>query len=168
MKKFLSIIIGLLIGVGITIGMLKIDKASKYDSEFKKIILNNNEFQHKKITIDIGKEGPIKYYLDPNEMTIYLRLYNDLDRENITFDTADLQVIASQNSKRSAWKKVEAGSLLYDRGPHIIPLNLEIKLPKDAIYHFYVHRGYVNIYSNKEKIAEIELEFINSRYPKIN
>ena len=46
----------------------------------------------------------------------------------------------------------------------IIPLSLEINIPKDRIYQYSVWNGKVKIISNENVLTNINIKVINSKY----
>ena len=128
----------------------------------EKVNLRNDK--HVECVVDIAKMGILKYYLEPYVFTVYLRCKNDINAENISYKTENINAFLSQGSKKGLWKQIREDEHLTENKNKIIPLSLEINIPKDMIYQYSVWNGKVKIISNENVLTIINIKVINSKY----
>lgn len=163
MNKLIKIIVTAVITVLIIFFLNDLKKQNNYDRYFKSVDLSQNNTVT--YVIDIAKMGTIKYYLQPDTFSMYLKLKNDCCLDNISFKLDNLKAVASQSSKKGEWKKLDSGSVLQVKDDRYIPLNLEINIPTDK-RSYQLHDGSIIILQNEKIIKIIELKFVNSKYKK--
>lgn len=156
--KNIVLVIGIL-GAMFLLGNFK--EENNFDRYFKSIDLTQN----KKIEyeIDINKMGQLKRYLQPEVLSLHLRLKNEHKFSNLSFKFENLQAIVSQNSKKSEWKEIIPGEILKTEGKNIL-LNLEVSVPSNTYKVYNFNTGKIFITSNDKIVKEIRLNFVDSRY----
>ena len=118
------------------------------DRSFKKIVLNKNKSVE--YTVDVGKMGLLKYWLEPNVFSVALRCQTEDDTLKLRCETEGVDVIISQGSKK--------------RSKNTVPINLEIAVPSKNIYRRNVQEGKIKIWNQDELYSVINLKIVNSRY----
>lgn len=114
--------------------------------------------------VDIGKMGMLKYWLEPNIMTVGLRCHTTDAVIGLRCEVEGIRAIVSQAGKKGRWKSLQADDILVQRGKNILPLNLELSVAADNINRKNVQNGKVKLWSKDELYAVINLQIINSRY----
>ena len=119
-------------------------------------------------TIDIGKMGSVKYLVEPNVMTLYLRCKVPDDVKNLTCEVEGIENFASQGSKKGVWKKLDSNiTLKKGQWGDFIPLNLELAVPRSDISQYDVGKGIVNFYNEGTHFAKLDVKIINSKIKQI-
>ena len=134
------------------------------DNDVVREKVNLRKDKHVECVVDIAKMGILKYYLEPYVFTVYLRCKNDINAENISYKTKNINSFVSQGSKKGLWKQIREDEYLTENKNKIIPLSLEINIPKDMIYQYSVWNGKVKIISNENVLTIINIKVINSKY----
>lgn len=132
------------------------------DRSFKKIVLNKNKSVE--YTVDVGKMGLLKYWLEPNVFSVVLRCQTEDDTLKLRCETEGVDVIISQGSKKGIWKKLKSEDVLVKRSKNTVPINLEIAVPSKNIYRRNVQEGKIKIWNQDELYSVINLKIVNSRY----
>lgn len=120
----------------------------------------------KEYVVDIGKCGTLKYYLQPNVMTVYFRIQEQ--DKNLSYrisSVEDMKMFVSQNYKKGIWTETKEGEKLKS-DKRSIPLNLEISIPRDKVYRHDVAKTSIAIFSGNVEKGSIKLKVINSKYAK--
>ena len=131
------------------------------DRSFKKIVLNKNKSVE--YTVDVGKMGLLKYWLEPNVFSVALRCQTEDDTLKLRCETEGVDVIISQGSKKGIWKKLKSEDVLVKRSKNTVPINLEIAVPSKNIYRRNVQEGKIKIWNQDELYSVINLKIVNSR-----
>ena len=119
-------------------------------------------------TLDVGKMGVVKYLVEPNVMTIYLRCKVPAGIEDLRCEVTGVENFASQGSKKGVWKAVGNEEILkVEPKGKTIPLNLEIAVPCDDVYKYDVGVGKVTFTNEGYPYAVLNIKIINSTYVKI-
>ena len=119
-------------------------------------------------TLDVGKMGVVKYLVEPNVMTIYLRCKVPAGIEDLRCEVTGVENFASQGSKKGVWKAVVKDEILkVEPKGKTIPLNLEIAVPRDDVYKYDVGVGKVTFTNEGATYAVLNIKIINSKYVKI-
>ena len=118
-------------------------------------------------TLDVGKMGVVKYFVEPNIMTLYLRCKVPSEVKALRCEVTGFENFASQGSKKGVWKAVAKDELLkIEPKGNTIPLNLEIAVPRDDIYKHNVGVGKVTFTNDGTPYAVLKIKIINSKYVK--
>lgn len=158
---------GILLAILMILMMFVLEKLAdenKNDKLFRNIDLTQNIQQQEECILDINNMGVIKYYIEPNIMTIYLRIKVNKDMNEVSFVTNGIQAIISQSSKKGIWSKLNEGDILNKNDKSVIPLNIELKVPRENIYRHDIMNGNLKILNKKEEITNINIKVINSKY----
>ena len=125
-------------------------------------VLNKNKSVE--YTVDVGKMGLLKYWLEPNVFSVALRCQTEDDTLKLRCETEGVDAIISQGSKKGIWKKLKSEDVLVKRSKNTVPINLEIAVPSKNIYRRNVQEGKIKIWNQDELYSVINLKIVNSRY----
>ena len=116
-------------------------------------------------TLDIGKMGVVKYFVEPNVMTLYLRCKVPASAQDLRCEIEGIENFASQGSKKGVWKAIAKDEVLkIEPKGKTIPLNLEIAVPREDVYKRDVANGKIHFYSGNKSFATLNVDIINSKY----
>lgn len=132
------------------------------DRSFHRIDLSKND--NVECSIDVGRMGLLKYWLEPNVFTVALRCRTGDDTLKLHCEVEGMDAIISQGSKKGLWKKLSSEDVLVKRSKNIIPINLEVAVPSKNIYRKNVQTGQIKIWNNDELYSVINLKIVNSKY----
>ena len=132
------------------------------DRSFHRIDLSKND--NVECSIDVGRMGLLKYWLEPNVFTVALRCRIGDDTLKLHCEAEGMDAIISQGSKKGLWKKLSSEDVLVKRSKNIIPINLEVAVPSKNIYRKNVQTGQIKIWNNDELYSVINLKIVNSKY----
>lgn len=133
------------------------------DRTFHKFALK--EGANNTYVLDVGKMGIVKYLVQPNIMTVYLRCKVPAQVGALRCEVEGIENFASQGSKKGVWKQVSSTDVL-EKGQwgDFVPLNLEIAVPREDIYKRNVANGKIHFYSGNNSFATLNVAIINSKY----
>ena len=163
MNKFNRKIISIVLVILTILAMFMLEKftdENKSDKVYQKIDLTQNYITD--CTIDINNMGIVKYYIEPNIVSVYLRI--KVDKIGRASCREKLDVIVSQGTKKGIWPKLNPEDELEKNKKNIIPLNLELRLPNEDIHQYNISQGKVKIIDKQKVIGEININIINSKY----
>lgn len=115
-------------------------------------------------TIDLGKQGAIKQLFNPNIYTLYLRLQTDT-KETLRCSGSGMEMFLSQGTKKGIWNELKPEDNLSSRGKWI-PLNVELRVPREALQHHDVAQGTLNFYTGQKEYAQVIIKVVNSGVQK--
>ena len=165
MNKFNRKIISIVLVILTILAMFMLEKftdENKSDKVYQKIDLTQNYITD--CTIDINNMGIVKYYIEPNIVSVYLLIKVDKNARNLSYTTEKLDVIVSQGTKKGIWPKLNPEDELEKNKKNIRPLNLELRLPNEDIHQYNISQGKVKIIDKQKVIGEININIINSKY----
>ena len=111
-------------------------------------------------TVDLGQQGVVKKLLNPNMYTLYLRLQTD-SKEPLLCSGSDMEMFLSQGTKKGIWTELLPSDALKSRSGRI-PLNVELRVPREALKNHDVAQGVLKFYSGQEEYARVIIKVINS------
>ena len=85
-------------------------------------------------------------------------------RKDLRYQLHDLDAQVSQAGKKSVWKPVDEKTVLKIDRRQILPLNLDIVLPKEKTKQYLVKEGKVILMAADMPVSEVKFRVINSRY----
>ena len=115
-------------------------------------------------TVDLGKQGAIKQFFNPNIYTLYLRLQTDA-KEPLRCNASGMEMFLSQGTKKGIWNELKPEETLKSRGKWI-PLNVELKVPREALKEHDVGQGVLKFYTGQKEYAQVIIKVVNSRVQK--
>ena len=133
------------------------------DRTFHKFALK--EGANNTYVLDVGKMGIVKYMVQPNIMTIYLRIKVPAEVEALRCEVDGIENFASQGSKKGVWEKLASADVLKKgQWGDFVPLNLELAVPRDDVYRHNVANGKVKFYDGNKEYSTLNIRVINSKY----
>ena len=115
--------------------------------------------------VDVGKMGIVKYMVQPNIMTVYLRVKVPAEVKALRCEVEGIENFASQGSKKGVWKKLSpADGLEKGQWGDFVPLNLELAIPRDDVYRHNVADGKVKFFDGDKEYSTLNIKVINSKY----
>ena len=115
-------------------------------------------------TVDLGKQGAIKQFLNPNIYTLYLRLQTDT-KEPLRCSGSGMEMFLSQGTKKGIWNELKQEETLKSRGKWI-PLNVELRVPREALKEHDVGQGTLKFHAGQKEYAQVIIKVVNSRVQK--
>lgn len=146
------------LSVVVMFALYGIKQENTYDRYFIRVNLDKQPQQE--LVIDMGKQGLLKRWLQPNKMTIYLTCKTQA--KDISCSVDNIDCLMSQSSKKGPWKELPKGAIL-EESFGALPLNMEITLPKDHLDKKLISQGSLKFYSKDKLYHEVSFKFINSR-----
>ncbi|CAK7042855.1 hypothetical protein [Phascolarctobacterium sp.] len=131
------------------------------DRNFQRLVLAKGK--NIEYTVDIARMGLLKYWLQPEYLTVSLRCQIEADADQLQYELTGIDAVVSQSGKKGNWKKLEPKDILVKRDKNTVPLNLEIVVPKGASGRQTVQPGSLRILASGELYSTIELRIINSQ-----
>lgn len=115
--------------------------------------------------VDVGKMGIVKYLVQPNIMTVYLRIKIPAEVKALRCEVDGIENFASQGSKKGVWKKLTTADFLVEgQWGAFVPLNIEITVPRDDVYRHDVANGNVKFFDGDKEYSTLNIKVINSKY----
>ena len=157
-KKWLLRIVLFLAMIAVMFGMTAIRSENARDRLNAKI--NLTEGKTATCTVDLGQQGAIKQLLNPNIYTLYLRLQTD-SKEPLFCSGSDMEMFLSQGTKKGIWTELSSSDALKSRDK-VIPLNVELRVPREALNKHDVAQGTLKFYAGQKEYAQVIIKVINS------
>ena len=122
--------------------------------------INLNKGKTATCTVDLGQQGVVKKLFNPNMYTLYLRLQTD-SNEPLLCSGSDMEMFLSQGTKKGIWTELLPSDALKSRNGWI-PLNVELRVPREALKKQDVAHGVLKFYAGQEEYARVIIKVINS------
>ena len=87
--------------LGVMFALLLVREMNAYDKGFTKLQLAKGA--QVSYVVDLGKEGGLKYLVQPNVYSAYLRLQPQTKNAKLTCRGEGLEMMLSQGSKKGVW-----------------------------------------------------------------
>ena len=161
-KKKMHTIVFFLLAVGIAIGagfFRTINDAERGRFSF--------QIQHGKkqlVTIDLAKQGIVKYYLQPGTITLYGRGKISLPDTKIRATFFGAKGFLLQGSKKSNWVELTEDMPVKSGKSGTIPLSVEVDFPYFKTRQYEVGKTVVEFWHDNQMVHSIDFRFINSKY----
>ena len=160
-KKWLKKIALFCAMLGVMFALLLVREMNAHDKGFTKLPLARNA--QATYVVDMGKEGGLKYFVQPNVYSAYLRLQPQTKNVKLTCRGEGLEMILSQGSKKGVWEKLGAQQVLQKQFG-ALPLSVELRVPRESVKQYHVGKGAIKLYEGEKLYATIAVEVVNSRY----
>lgn len=162
MNKWAKNIICFIVAILLMALLNFIKKDSTFDSVSKEIKLADTIECTE--TVDIAEFGILKYYLEPNVMTLSLKYKNvDMD-SNYKCELNNLNASVYQGSRKSFLRNITSDDNLSVDEKGSLQIILEISVPRSSVYKTNISSGHVKLYRNDEVISDCTVNIINSKY----
>ena len=125
-------------------------------------------------TVDLAQEGVLKRLLSPNIYALSLRIQPE-DKAKLRVEGSGMDMFLSQGSKKGIWTeltpadelqyKAGKGKNMQGQGKNInsnIPLNVELRVPLEALNRHDVAQGTLRFYAGQKEYAQVIIKVINS------
>lgn len=146
--------------LGFMFALLLVREMNVHDKGFTKLQLAKDA--QVSYVVDLGKEGGLKYLVQPNVYSAYLRLQPQKNVK-LTCRGEGLDMILSQGSKKGVWEKLGAQQVLQKQFG-ALPLSVELRVPRESVKQYHVGKGAIKLYEGEKLYATIAVEVVNSRY----
>lgn len=150
-----------LVAVLLMFGLAAFKTQNDGDRNFQRVVLAKGK--NIEYTVDLARMGLLKYWLQKEYLTISLRCQIEDDADKLQYELVGIDAVVSQSGKKGNWKKLETKDILVKRDKNIVPLNLEIAVPRGTSGKKTVQTGRVKILESGELYSTIELRIINSQ-----
>ena len=157
-KKWLLRIVLFLAMIAVMFGMTAIRSENARDRLNAKSNLTKGKTAT--CTVDLGQQGVVKKLLNPNMYTLYLRLQTD-SKEPLRCSGSDMEMFLSQGTKKGIWTELLPTDALRAKGA-AIPLNVELRVPREALNKHDVAQGTLKFYAGQKEYAQVIIKVINS------
>ncbi|WP_405379502.1 hypothetical protein [Phascolarctobacterium sp.] len=157
-KKWLlriSLFLGM---VCLMVAMTTLRSENNKDRLFSKVALEQGKAV--KLTVDLGKQGEIKYRVNPNVYTLYLRIAATADKLQV--EGSGMEMFLSQGTKKGIWTALEPTDILKQRRGEL-PLNVELKVPREKLERYHVAQGVLCFSDTRGEYGRINIEVVNSK-----
>lgn len=112
--------------------------------------------------IDLGKEGELKYLLQPNIYTLYLRLLPEDKQAQLRCECEGLQLLLSRSSKKGLWRKLTSDEMLKPYKGQM-SVSAELYFSPEQLKQRHVQQGKIKFYDQQGLYGTVVVEVINSR-----
>ena len=153
-------IVAFLLMAAVMVGLVFFRSENNYDKHYFRAKLARGQEVH--CRIDLGKEGELKYLLQPNIYTLYLRLLPEDKQAQLRCEGEGLQMLLSRSSKKGLWKKLAPDEMIKQyKGQMSVSAELYFSLEQLQKYH--VQQGKIKFYDAKGLYGTVVVDVINSR-----
>ena len=128
---------------------------------YKFDLRENAEYEQ---VVDLAEQGWVKYYLQPNSISLQGRFRSGELKEPLRAEFEGVPGYVSQGSKKNYWPEVKPDDALKVKGKGYSFLNVEVELPRTAVYSYHVGTAALTIKDKEERLTTVRFRFINSRY----
>ena len=109
-KQMLKRVVAFLLMAAVMVGLVFFRSEHNYDKHYFRAKLARGQEVH--CRIDLGKEGELKYLLQPNIYTLYLRLLPEDKQAQLRCEGEGLQMLLSRSSKKGLWRKLQPDEMI--------------------------------------------------------
>ena len=159
-KQMLKRVVAFLLMAGVMVGLGFFRSENNYDKHYFRAKLARGQEVH--CRIDLGKEGELKYLLQPNIYTLYLRLLPEDKQAQLRCEGEGLQLLLSRSSKKGLWRKLQPDEMIKQyKGQMSVSAELYFSLEQLQKYH--VQQGKIKFYDAHGLYGTVVIDVINSR-----
>lgn len=112
--------------------------------------------------IDLGKEGELKYLLQPNIYTLYLRLLPEDKQAQLRCEGEGLQMLLSRSSKKGLWRKLQPDEMIKQYKGQM-SVSAELYCSPEQLQKYHVQQGKIKFYDAHGLYGTVVIDVINSR-----
>lgn len=156
-KKVLLFVLAILV----MFALVQYRSANDYDKDFANIDLKQGKTIHH--VLDIGKQGELKYLVQPNIYTAYFRLRTGEKSADLSCAAEGMTMFLSQSSKKGIWTELKPRQILRAH-KGTISLNAELYAPRENVKRYQVTQGKIKFYKGGKEYATLVVDVVNSRY----
>ena len=122
--------------------------------------------QTQEYTFDIAQQGLVKYYLQPQVLSIHFSC-RDIEKLPLTCRVQGFSssYLSQGSKKKGDWVEVQPEQVLQRRGSsQSMQVNVEVGFPREDVWRYQVGTGEVIFYHQNNKYSSIKVHIINSKY----
>lgn len=159
-KKMLKRVLAFVLMAAVMVGLVFFRSENNYDKHYFRAKLARGQEVH--CRIDLGKEGELKYLLQPNIYTLYLRLLPEDKQAQLRCECEGLQLLLSRSSKKGLWKKMAPNEMIKQYKGQM-SVSAELYFSPEQLKQRNVQQGKIKFYDAKGLYGTVVVDVINSR-----
>ena len=159
-KQMLKRVLAFALMVGVMVGLVVFRSENDYDKHYFRAKLARGQEVH--CQIDLGKEGELKYLLQPNIYTLYLRLLPEDKQAQLRCEGEGLQLLLSRSSKKGLWKKLAPDEMIKQYKGQI-SVSAEMYFSPEQLKQRHVQSDKIRFYDAQGLYGTVVVDVINSR-----
>ena len=159
-KQMLKRATAFLLMAAVMVGLVFFRSENNYDKHYFRAKLARGQEVH--CRIDLGKEGELKYLLQPNIYTLYLRLLPEDKQAQLRCEGEGLQLLLSRNSKKGLWRKLTSDEMLKPYKGQL-GVSAELYFSPEQLKQRHVPSGKIRFYDAQGLYGTVIVDVINSR-----
>lgn len=159
-KQMLKRAAAFLLMAAVMVGLVFFRRENNYDKHYFRAKLARGQEVH--CQIDLGKEGELKYLLQPNIYTLYLRLLPEDKQAQLRCEGEGLQLLLSRSSKKGLWRKLTSDEMLKPYKGQL-GVSAELYFSPEQLKQRHVQSGKIMFYDAQGLYGTVVVDVINSR-----
>ena len=159
-KKMLKRVLAFVLMAAVMVGLVFFRSENNYDKHYFRAKLARGQEVH--CRIDLGKEGELKYLLQPNIYTLYLRLMPEDKQAQLRCEGEGLQILLSRSSKKGLWRKLAPDEMIKQYKGQL-GVSAELYFSPEQLKQRHVQQGKIKFYDAKGLYGTVVVDVINSR-----
>lgn len=159
-KQILKRVLAFVLMAAVMVGLVFFRSENNYDKHYFRAKLTRGQEVH--CQIDLGKEGELKYLLQPNIYTLYLRLLPEDKQAQLRCEGEGLELLLSHSSKKGLWPKLAPDEMMKPYKGQL-GLSAELYFSPDQLKKRHVQQGKIKFYDAKGLYGTVVIDVINSR-----
>lgn len=159
-NKLLKRVLAFGLMAAVMVGLVFFRSENNYEKYYFRAKLARGQEVH--CQIDLGKEGELKYLLQPNVYTLYLRLLPEDKQAQLRCEGEGLQLLLSSSSKKGLWRKLASDEMIRQYKGQL-GLSAELYFSPEQLKKRHVQQGKIKFYDAKGLYGTVVVEVINSR-----
>lgn len=159
-KKMLKRVLAFVLMAAVMVGLVFFRSENNYDKHYFRAKLARGQEVH--CRIDLGKEGELKYLLQPNIYTLYLRLLPEDKQAQLRCECEGLQLLLSRSSKKGLWRKLAPDEMIKQYKGQM-SVSAEMYFSPEQLKQRNVQQGKIKFYDAKGLYGTVVIDVINSR-----
>lgn len=159
-KNVLKRVLAFALMVGVMVGLVVFRSENDYDKHYFRAKLARGQEVH--CQIDLGKEGELKYLLQPNIYTLYLRLLPEDKQAQLRCEGEGMPMLLSRSSKKGLWKKLAPDEMIKQYKGQI-SVSAELYFSPEQLKQRHVQSGKIRFYDAQGLYGTVVVDVINSR-----
>lgn len=159
-KKMLKRVLAFVLMAAVIVGLVFFRGENNYDKHYFRAKLARGQEVH--CRIDLGKEGELKYLLQPNIYTLYLRLLPEDKQAQLRCEGEGLQLLLSRSSKKGLWRKLQPDEMLKPYKGQL-GVSAELYFSPEQLKQHHVQSGKIKFYDAQGLYGTVVVDVINSR-----
>ena len=159
-KKMLKRVLAFVLMAAVMVGLVFFRSENNYDKHYFRAKLARGQEVH--CRIDLGKEGELKYLLQPNIYTLYLRLLPEDKQAQLRCEGEGMQLLLSRSSKKGLWRKLAPDEMMKQYKGQM-SVSAELYFSPEQLKQRHVQQGKIKVYDAQGLYGTVVIDVINSR-----